>query len=60
MDTDSHDETPQGALDLRQEQARQALDAQALAWASTARKWLWILGIAALTAGAATIGFLLN
>jgi hypothetical protein len=35
------------------------LDVQARAWASTARKWIWICSLAAMTVVAAGVGFLL-
>jgi hypothetical protein len=58
--TDSDPDATQSPLDLEHEQSRQWLDAQARAWASAARKWLWFLGIAGLTATAACVGFLMS
>jgi hypothetical protein len=60
VDSDSDRNATQPAPDLEHERSRQVLDAQAQAWARTARKWIWIVGIAALTATAACVGFLLN
>jgi hypothetical protein len=60
VDTESNPESSQRALDLEQERSRQLLDAQARAWASAARKWIWVFAIAALTATAACVGFLLH
>ena len=60
VDTESDPETSQRMLELDHERSKQLLDTQALAWASAGRKWIWVLGIAALTATAACVGFLLN
>ena len=45
--------------DPQYEEARRALDAQALAWARTARRWMWAGALAVLGVVAAGIGFLL-
>ena len=47
------------ALDPQYEEARRALDAQALVWARTARRWMWLGTFAVLILAAAGIGFLL-
>ena len=44
--------------DLQYEEARRALDAQALAWARTARRWMWLATFAILILAAAAVGFL--
>jgi len=46
-------------LDPQYEEARRALDAQALLWARTARRWMWLAAFAVLILAAAGIGFLL-
>ena len=46
-------------VDPQYEEARRALDAQALAWARTARRWMWASALAVLGLTAAGIGFLL-
>jgi hypothetical protein len=47
------------APDPQYEEARRALDAQALVWARTARRWMWLGAFAGLILAAAGIGFLL-
>jgi hypothetical protein len=37
-------------------ESRVALDAQARAWASTARRWLWVVSLAALAMVAVGVG----
>ena len=46
------------ALDPQYEEARRALDAQALVWARTARRWMWLGTFALLILAAAGVGFL--
>jgi hypothetical protein len=45
-------------LDPQYEEARRALDAQALVWARTSRRWMWVSALAVLSALAAGVGFL--
>lgn len=45
-------------LDPQYDEARRALDAQALVWARTARRWMWLGALAVLSLAAAGIGFL--
>jgi hypothetical protein len=45
--------------DLQYEEARRALDVQALAWARTARRWMWLGAFAILILAAAAVGFLM-
>jgi hypothetical protein len=59
VDSDADPDRARQALDLEHEQSRRMLDIQARAWASTARKWIWICSLAAMTVVAAGVGFLL-
>jgi hypothetical protein len=45
-------------LDAQYDEARRALDAKALVWARTTRRWMWIGGFALLIALAAGVRFL--
>ncbi len=45
-------------MDPQYDEARRALDAQALVWARTARRWMWLGAFAVLIVAAAGIGFL--
>jgi hypothetical protein len=45
-------------LDPQYDEARRALDAQALVWARTARRWMWLGALVVLGLAAAGIGFL--
>ena len=44
-------------VDPQYEEARRALDAQALLWARTARRWMWLGTFVVLILAAAGIGF---
>jgi hypothetical protein len=59
VDSESDPDKARLALDLEHEQSRRMLDAQARAWTSTARKWIWICSLAGMTVVAAGLGFLL-
>jgi hypothetical protein len=45
-------------LDEHYDEARRALDAQALVWARTARRWMWLGAFVVLILVAGGVGFL--
>jgi hypothetical protein len=57
--TDSDTVPGPTAPDPQYDEARRALDAQALIWARTTRRWMWVSAFAALILVAAGVGFLL-
>ena len=58
MVNDSDPASGPTALDPQYDEARRALDAQALIWARTARRWMWLGAFAVLILVAGGIGFL--
>jgi hypothetical protein len=55
--TDSDPPGP-AVLDPQYDEARRALDAQALIWARTARRWMWLGTFTVLILVAVGVGFL--
>lgn len=59
MVTDSDPAPGPTVLDPQYDEARRALDAQALIWARTTRRCMWLGAFAILILAAAAVGFLL-